>query len=272
MIVSILGLVYSCSLISAFSGQSFTTIRPYASTLGSHSDLQNDAKDPRKRGAQTTFQRLSNISGGAMSYNEALANRPVKTKAVTSGVITGLGDFAAQKIVGEKFQYARFVAFSLTGGLFVGPSVAYWYRWLVSIAVSLHMPCTLPSHLPFSLMTSQFGSFQQRLESSDYRVLRKLKTLILVAVDQTLGVLWFFPLFFLSFELAEAFCYLRPFSMMTVRRRIVEDLGEILLMQYKVWPLVNTFSFSIVPVQYRVLWSNVVSVFWNIYLCKMVGA
>jgi hypothetical protein len=31
-------------------------------------------------------------------------------------------------------------------------------------------------------------------------------------------------------------------------------------------------SFSFVPVRYRVLYSNVMAVFWNIYLCAAVAA
>ena len=35
---------------------------------------------------------------------------------------------------------------------------------------------------------------------------------------------------------------------------------------YKLWPLANAINFSLVPLKLRVLFANVVSVFWNMYL------
>ncbi|GAB5037867.1 pxmp2 4 family protein 2 [Nannochloropsis oceanica] len=38
------------------------------------------------------------------------------------------------------------------------------------------------------------------------------------------------------------------------------------LANYKLWPLANLINFSVVPLKFRVLFANVVSVFWNMYL------
>jgi len=35
---------------------------------------------------------------------------------------------------------------------------------------------------------------------------------------------------------------------------------------YKIWPLANLINFSVVPLKFRVLFANVISVFWNMYL------
>jgi len=79
-----------------------------------------------------------------------------------------------------------------------------------------------------------FGpAFQGRIEQSKNKVLKKFKTLALVAMDQSVGVVWFFPLYFLSFELAESLCYWRGFSLLNVGRRLKCDLASILIAQVR---------------------------------------
>lgn len=182
-------------------------------------------------------------------YNDVLTTSPVLTKSTTTAIVTAIGDIIAQHL--EKsalagFKLRRFFAFTITGGLFVGPTVHFWYNYL-------------------------FGPIQTTLQNAPSPLIKRSKTLLLVLVDQTAGVLWFFPSYFLAFELAEALCYWRPIAFINVGRRLKYDLGAILLAQYKLWPLVNLFSFTFVPVKLRVLFSNVVSVAWNSYLCGAVG-
>jgi protein Mpv17 len=39
-----------------------------------------------------------------------------------------------------------------------------------------------------------------------------------------------------------------------------------MLANWKIWPAANALSFAVVPLQYRVLFSNMVALVWNIYL------
>lgn len=65
-------------------------------------------------------------------------------------------------------------------------------------------------------------------------------------------------------------CLLVPsFSLAT--QKLMENLGSVFLMQYKVWPVVNFVNFKFVPERLRVLTSNVLSVFWNAYLCTRLA-
>ena len=41
---------------------------------------------------------------------------------------------------------------------------------------------------------------------------------------------------------------------------------EVLKTNWKVWPVVQCLNFSIVPLQYRLLFVNVVALGWNAYL------
>ena len=54
-------------------------------------------------------------------------------------------------------------------------------------------------------------------------------------------------------------------------QKLTANLGSILLTNYKIWPLLNFVSFSYVPKDMRVLFNNVLSVFWNIFLCAKLA-
>ena len=53
--------------------------------------------------------------------------------------------------------------------------------------------------------------------------------------------------------------------------KCIEEIGSVYLMQYYIWPIVNWINFAYVPERLRVLAGNIVSVFWNAYLCTRVA-
>jgi hypothetical protein len=126
------------------------------------------------------------------------------------------------------------------------------------------------------------------------------QVLYLNILDQTLGVLVFFPLYFYIYACIEAACSWRgmsitcrfifkcgcvsflptiPFvvfhqtvpNLQGTPHHLIQELPSVLLMQYKIWPLANWINFMYVPESLRVLVSNLVAVLWNIYLCSKVG-
>ena len=60
-------------------------------------------------------------------------------------------------------------------------------------------------------------------------------------------------------------------SLSSASNKLIENLGGVFLMQYRVWPLANFVNFKFVPERLRVLTSNVLSVFWNAYLCTRLA-
>jgi len=48
--------------------------------------------------------------------------------------------------------------------------------------------------------------------------------------------------------------------------QVSADLWPTMLANWKIWPAANALSFAVVPLQYRVLFSNMVALVWNIYL------
>ena len=63
-------------------------------------------------------------------YCVSLAQRPLLTKSITSGVIMGAGDALCQSYFTSKFDYERFAKYSFLGSVLVGPSTHFWYGFL----------------------------------------------------------------------------------------------------------------------------------------------
>jgi len=180
-------------------------------------------------------------------YQSLLSRSPLVTKSITAGIITLIGDLIAQYLESRlegntQWNLTRMSAFTIAGCCYVGPFVHYWYEILWYVGRKL--PPSFPS---------------------------SFTTLIQVLLDQTIGVAAFFPAYFYVYESCESIAGLRKANYGGVGIKIKRDLGGILVNQYKVWPIINFVSFSMVPEQLRVLFSNVASVFWNIYLCSQVG-
>lgn len=220
------------------------------------------------------------------TYQSLLERRPVLTKSVTAGVITAIGDILAQGIelrskslplsfssvppsppspgVGAPLDLQRLFAFTLAGACFVGPFVHFWYELLWAI--------------------------RRRLAESSGKTPGAAVTLLLVFLDQTIGACLFFPPYIVSYELFSAISAQvlpllplpaklalssPPLPLMSFvsksNDRIRTSLLSILVANWSVWPFINFMSFTFVPEIYRGLFSNVASVFWNIYLCGKMG-
>ena len=182
------------------------------------------------------------------SYQSHLVSNPILTKSITSGVITFIGDVLSQSLSSlpltgsislTSLSVPRLLAFTLVGTLFVGPYLHYWYGFL--------------------------HSFRLSLKASGIGI--RVQPLLQIMLDQTLGVLLFFPTFYLLYESTSHLLHSRLPSFPSLVSSMPGSLLPVILMQYRVWPLINLVSFTFVPVEMRVLFSNIASLFWNVYLC-----
>jgi hypothetical protein len=82
----------------------------------------------RRRGTEQTLkQRIQRL---IRLYNDYLRRKPVLTKSVTSAVLSGLGNLAAQRINGSGIRWRSVAAFSVLGFAFSGPLLHYFYQHL----------------------------------------------------------------------------------------------------------------------------------------------
>ena len=180
-------------------------------------------------------------------YIDACTNKPFLAKGFTSATIAALGDVIAQNIEGTKsFSPKRVATFFFCNLLFTGPFIHMWYTFLNMVG---------------DKMTERFGNVS------------KLKmTVTQVFLDQTLGTFVFFPLYIYVYDMFDSVIRLNRLpSLSQATEKCRKHIWGIILTQYRVFPISNMINFGLVPYELRVLFTSTVSLFWNIYLCSVVG-
>jgi len=198
-----------------------------------------------KKKSKTT--EISKIKAVYEWYMDACTNKPLRAKGLTSATIAALGDIIAQNI--EKttsFSPKRVATFFFCNLLFTGPFIHMWYTFLNIVG---------------DKMTERFGNVS------------KLKmTVTQVFLDQTLGTFVFFPLYIYVYDMFDSVIRLNKLpSLAAATEKCRKHVWGIILTQYRVFPISNMINFGLVPYEMRVLFTSTVSLFWNIYLCSVVG-
>jgi hypothetical protein len=161
------------------------------------------------------------------SYEKLLNKKPIITKAVTSFCTFGLGDLICQSLEKkENINWKRFLI-QASFGFMIGP---YFHLQFCKI-----MPYLFPFNKKFSTVKS-------------------------VAYDQTVGATLFTTMFF---------SYLDKFngkSFDQIKEGLKQKLFPTLKDNWKIWPILMAINFSIVPIQYRVLYANFWGMLWVAYL------
>lgn len=86
------------------------------------------------------------------------------------------------------------------------------------------------------------------------------KVFTAMAFDQTAITIPISYILILGIEYMEIPNFIRA------HQNTINILPEVLINNWLFWPLVMQINFSLVPPHYRVLFSNVLGYFWNIYL------
>ena len=179
------------------------------------------------------------------AYRSALVTSPLKTKALTSCVISLLGELLGAYIKRRKFfleyKYAnpahaprlidikRFAIFGFYGLAITGPLFHWWYGFLEKITREGNI-------------TGAKGIMAK------------------VVLDR---VVLTPP--FLLFTLA----YIQGLLTLQPRETVVnvkKSYGSALLANWRWWTVAQLINFNYVPVEGRVLFGNFVALFWNTYL------
>ncbi|XP_044099522.1 peroxisomal membrane protein 2 [Neovison vison] len=170
-------------------------------------------------------------------YLRLLRLYPVLTKAVTSGILSALGNFLAQMIekkrekenCSQKLDVSGPLRYAVYGFFFTGPLSHFFY---------LFMEHWIPSEVP----------------------LAGVKRLLL---DRLL----FAPAFLLLFFLIMSFLEGKDAAAVAVQIR--RRFWPALRMNWQVWTPAQFVNVNYVPLQFRVLFANLVSLFWYMYLASL---
>ncbi|XP_003792935.1 peroxisomal membrane protein 2 [Otolemur garnettii] len=161
---------------------------------------------------------------------------PVLTKAATSGILSALGNFLAQMIEkkqkkdnSKSLDVSGLLRYAVYGFFFTGPLSHYFYLFLEH---------WIPPEVP----------------------LAGVKRLLL---DRLLFAPAFLLLFFLVMN------FLEGQNTEDALARVRARFWPALRMNWRVWTPVQFVNINYVPLQFRVLFANLVALFWYTYLASL---
>eukprot|EP01025_Chloroclados_australasicus_P011892 TRINITY_DN1531_c0_g1_i1.p2 TRINITY_DN1531_c0_g1~~TRINITY_DN1531_c0_g1_i1.p2 ORF type:complete len:201 (-),score=17.25 TRINITY_DN1531_c0_g1_i1:503-1105(-) len=168
------------------------------------------------------------------NYLKQLQKRPLLTKCATSFVGFGLGDIVAQCLSDvEQYDLTRTVRMSVYGGMVMGPFAHHWFNLLDKVVFPRY-----PTH-PTTVVVK-------------------------AALDQLVQAPIGLSIFYIYQEALQG----RPDR---IGETIKEKLMPTLYMTWKFWPMAHLINFSVVPLDLRILYVNVVSVAYTCLLSRLAA-
>jgi len=212
-----------------------TCLRSLLRSALSKRQLTSSATGPQPSHSRSLFANV------AAHYERALSSQPVATKAITSGVLYGAGDWLAQTIVtrraaadGEanvRFDAARWCRAVLFGGVFY-PGIAHvHYNFLEHLVVVRWAVPT--SRVPFVKMFIEQFVYWSYFSNAYYHTV--------------LGAL-------------------QGYTMQQCFNRVRDTLWETLKAQWAFWIPAQLINFKYVPVRHQLNFVLVVSLAWTTFL------
>lgn len=171
------------------------------------------------------------------SYKTTLRKFPIATQAVQASLLMGAGDVIAQhaveKVPLNSLNLRRTAEFSTLGLFLVGPTLRFWYGRLDRIVSS---------------------------KQAAWKVAVKKASL-----DQ----LVFAPAFIVLFT--SSISFMQGMNVESVVHRLKSEYTTILKTNYIIWPAAQIINFALIPLNYQVLFVQLVAVIWNTYLSLKLG-
>ncbi|XP_020219233.1 protein sym-1 [Cajanus cajan] len=160
-------------------------------------------------------------------YLALLGKYPVPVKALTSAILTLIGDLVCQVLIDkvQTLDFKRTFVFSFLGFALVGPTLHFWYLYLSKLV-------TLPG--------------------ASGAILR-------LVLDQFLFSPIFIGVFLSSLVTLEG----RPSQVVP---KLKQEWFSAVVANWQLWIPFQFFNFRFVPQQFQVLAANVLSLVWNVIL------
>lgn len=181
---------------------------------------------------------LAPLEVGWAAYKKLLVEKPLLTKSTTSAIIMGVSDAMTQRLehrflgIEKKFDHdwrRTWYAFS-TGFCWSGPSAHTWYQQLENIC----------GYFPVS------GPIQG------------------LVLRLVLDALIFSPITIAGFFTANSL--IQGKSLAVIQEKLSTKWKNAVYAAWSFWPVVNIVNFSMIPLSFRVLYSNIMALIWTGYL------
>ncbi|XP_057960798.1 peroxisomal membrane protein PMP22-like isoform X2 [Malania oleifera] len=166
---------------------------------------------------------------GLQQYMLQLQRHPLRTKAITAAVLSGISDSVAQKLSGiQKLQIRRLLLKMLFGFAYLGP----------------------------------FGHFLHILLDKLFKGKKDTKTVAKkVMLEQLTSSPWNNLLFMIYYGLIVEG---RPW--IHVKSKIRKDYPSVQFTAWTFWPVVGWVNHQYVPLQMRVIFHSIIACCWGIFL------
>ncbi|KAK4761163.1 hypothetical protein SAY87_006056 [Trapa incisa] len=166
---------------------------------------------------------------GLRQYLLQLQKHPLRTKAITAGVLSGISDVTAQKLTGiQKLQLKRLALKVLFGLVYLGP----------------------------------FGHCLHILLDRIFKGKKDSKTVAKkVLVEQLTSSPWNNLLFMIYYGLVVEG---RPW--LHVKLKIKKDYPSVQFTSWTFWPVVGWVNHQYIPLQFRVIFHSLIACCWGIFL------
>ncbi|EOA21630.1 hypothetical protein CARUB_v10002042mg [Capsella rubella] len=162
-------------------------------------------------------------------YLSELQQHPLRTKAITAGVLSGLSDVVSQKLSGiQKIQLRRVLLKVVFAGGFLGPAGHFFHTYLDKV-------------------------FKGKKDTKTVAKKVILEQLTLSPVNHLLFMIYYGVVIERG-----------PWNL--VRERIKKTYPTVQLTAWTFFPVVGWINYKYVPLHFRVILHSVVAFFWGIFL------
>mmetsp|Transcript_13115 Transcript_13115/g.32387 ORF Transcript_13115/g.32387 Transcript_13115/m.32387 type:complete len:202 (+) Transcript_13115:101-706(+) len=167
-------------------------------------------------------------------YLGRLQTNPVMTKAITSALLSVVSDLVAKGASKTPVKSSSLINELSMGLVIRGPVVHYFHTFLDKVV------------------------FRKTNQSSPAVVIGKL------ALDQVIFAPLYTALYFFITGAME------DMPVAQTRRKVSKMLLSVMKSNWTVWVPVNLVSYALIPLELRVLFGNIVSIFWTAFLIRKV--
>ncbi|OEU15505.1 hypothetical protein FRACYDRAFT_269389 [Fragilariopsis cylindrus CCMP1102] len=172
-----------------------------------------------------------------------LVAQPLVTKSLTSSGIMGISDVVCQKVVAKatpvderpsKLDSTRVLHVAITGAIWSGPVTHYWYI----------------------ILEKMYAVIAKAASIQDPVIALIVKLILDSTIFSSVTITGYFTLRSL----------LEGSGLAGAKEKLTTRFLTTLFGAWKFWPMANAVNFWFVPFQFRVLYMNILSLFWTGWL------